>query len=40
MFTKLKQITDTELKTKAVDCVIGVRFLMLRKLNEVDLFFF
>ena len=24
MFTKLKQITDTELKTKAVDCVIGV----------------
>jgi molecular chaperone DnaK (HSP70) len=26
MFTKLKQITDTELKTKACDCVIGVRF--------------
>ncbi|CAF3577755.1 unnamed protein product [Rotaria sp. Silwood1] len=24
MFTKLKQITDTELKTKAIDCVIGV----------------
>lgn len=24
MFTKLKQITDTELKTKAVDCVVGV----------------
>ncbi|CAF1602361.1 unnamed protein product, partial [Adineta ricciae] len=24
MFTKLRQITDTELKTKAVDCVIGV----------------
>ena len=24
MFTKLKQITDTELNTKAVDCVIGV----------------
>jgi heat shock protein 4 len=24
MFTKLKQITDHELKTKAVDCVIGV----------------
>ncbi|CAF3297268.1 unnamed protein product [Rotaria sp. Silwood2] len=24
MFTKLKQIADTELKTKAVDCVIGV----------------
>ncbi|CAF2049140.1 unnamed protein product [Rotaria magnacalcarata] len=24
LFTKLKQITDTELKTKAVDCVIGV----------------
>ncbi|UJR22204.1 hypothetical protein I4U23_025268 [Adineta vaga] len=24
MFTKLRQITDTELKTKAIDCVIGV----------------
>lgn len=24
MFTKLKQITDTESKVKAVDCVIGV----------------
>jgi heat shock protein 4 len=24
MFTKLKQITDVELKTKAVDCVVGV----------------
>lgn len=24
MFTKLKQITDTELNTKAIDCVIGV----------------
>ncbi|CAF1083675.1 unnamed protein product [Rotaria sordida] len=24
MFTKIKQITDTELKTKAIDCVIGV----------------
>ena len=29
MFTKLKQITDTELKTKAVDCVIGVRTVAL-----------
>jgi hypothetical protein len=31
MFTKLKQITDTELKTKAVDCVVGVRFLMKKQ---------
>lgn len=31
MFTKLKQITDTELKTKAVDCVIGVRFFIYKK---------
>jgi hypothetical protein len=25
MFTKLKSIADHELKTKAVDCVIGVK---------------
>jgi hypothetical protein len=40
MFTKLKQITDVELKTKAVDCVVGVRFLIIAKLNENDFFLF
>jgi hypothetical protein len=33
MFTKLRQITDTELKTKAIDCVIGVRDLLKRKFH-------
>lgn len=36
MFTKLKQITDTELKTKAIDCVIGVRFFDLENLNSYE----